>query len=210
MKHLFFIILAGVLYACNNEPVLIVTPAPVATAATFITNEHFTANWHDVEGADGYDLEIATDVDFSAIILTEEDVVTGKIIFGMDSKTEYFYRVRTKINGQTPSVNSNVISLYTLPDPPIATAATNVTSDGFTANWNEVPGISNYLLFLSLDGFSSNPPVYVPGYEGKDVTGTSSTVSGLSSNTIYYYAIKAKGDESISFYSNAIIAVTKN
>ena len=209
MKNILLIFLAAGLYACGSDPAPVVPPpAPVATAATFITNEHFTANWHDVTGADGYDLDIATDAGFSAIIIIEKGVETGKIIFGMDAQTEYFYRVRATFIGQNPTEHSNVISLYTLPDPPVATAATNETSDGFTANWNQVPGITNYLLFISLDSFASDPLEFVAGYGGKDVTGTSFDVTGLDGKTLYYYALKAKGDESISFFSNAIIAST--
>ena len=210
MKNIFFVAIAISLFACGSDPIPVAPlAAPVATEATFITNEHFTANWNNVEAADGYDLDIAKDSGFSTIIVTEKDVATGKIIFGMESNTQYFYRVRATAIGQIPSANSNEISLYTLPDLPVATVATNVTNNGFTANWTPVVGISNYLLFLSLDSFSSDPPVYVPGYEGIDVTGTSFNVTNLASNTLYYYALKAKGDESVSFLSNAIIVQTQ-
>jgi len=209
MKKVFFIALAAGLYACSSDPEPVVPPpAPVATAATFITEDHFTANWHDAAGATSYELEVATDKDFTAITNIEKGVVTGTIIWGTESMTQYFYRVKATISGGDPSPYSNIISLYTLPDPPVATAATNETSVGFTANWQQVPGITNYLLFISLDSFASDPLEFIAGYEGKDVTGTSFDVTGMDGKTLYYYALKAKGDESISFFSNAIIAST--
>lgn len=211
MKNVLCIILASSLYACSSDPAPVEPPpAPVATAATFITKDSFTANWHDVAGASSYELDIASDVDFTTILATVKDAVTAEIIFGLTSKTEYFYRVRAVFTNQEQSTNSNVISLYTLPESPVASPATNVLSNGFTANWQHVTGITNYLLYLSLDNFASDPPVYVAGYDGKDVTGETHDVSGLDSNTIYYYALKAKGDESISFFSNSIFVETAN
>jgi len=213
MKKLLFLTLAIGVYACGSGPDPLPIPdldAPDATAATFINPDHFTANWDEAPNATGYELEIAKDIEFTNVTNIEKGVVSGVILWGMESKTQYFYRVRATNASQSPSPNSNIISLYTLPVPPIASAATNVSSNGFTANWNEVPGISNYLLYLSLDNFTSSPPVYVAGYEGKDVTGLTHDVTGLNSRTIYYYAIKAKGEESISFFSNAIFVETTN
>jgi hypothetical protein len=202
--------LAISLYACGSDPEPFIPPIPVATAATFITKDSFTANWNDAAGASSYELDIAADEDFTTILVTVKDAVTAEIIFGLASNTEYFYRVRAVFTGQELSGNSNVISLYTLPESPVASPATNVTSDGFTANWQHVTGITNYLLYLSLDNFASDPPVYVAGYDGIAVTGETHDVSGLNSTTIYYYALKAKGDNSISFFSNSIFVETTN
>ena len=211
MKKLIFISLAIVVYACGSGPEPVEPPpppVPVATAATFITDDSFTANWNDVTDASNYELEIATDQDFTNIIASDNNAVTAIIIFGLVSHTQYFYRVRAGFDSQVVSEYSNVISLYTSPLAPVATTATNVLSDGFTANWREVAGISNYLLFISLDNFSSSPPVYVAGYDGLEVTGVAHNVSGLNSKTIYYYALKAKGDNSISYFSNSIFVET--
>lgn len=210
MKNIIIIFLAIGLIGCGIDPEPFIPPVPVATAATFITDDSFTANWNDAAGASSYELDIASDADFMTILVTVKDAVTAEIIFGLNSKSEYFYRVRAVFTNLEQSTNSNVISLYTLPNEPVATAATNVLSNGFTANWQQVPGISNYLLYLSLDNFASNPPVYVAGYDGKAVTGETYDVSGLNSNTIYYYALKAKGDNSISFFSNSIFVETTN
>ena len=212
MGKLLFLSLAIGLSACGSGPDPVILPpeleAPVATVGTFINPDHFTANWNESANATGYDLDIATDIDFATIVVTEKGVESGFILWGMESMTQYFYRVRATIAGENPSPNSNIISLHTLPIPPEANQATNVTSSSFTASWSEVPGISNYLLYLSIDNFVSDPPVYIDGYDGVDVAGLTYDVTGLNSNTIYYYAIKAKGDESTSFYSNSIFVVT--
>ena len=97
-----------------------------------------------------------------------------------------------------------------MPDAPIAINATNISNNGFTANWNAVPGITNYLLYVSRDNFPADPPNNIPGYDGKEVTGTSDNVTGLNSGTIYYYVVKAKNGSRISSISNYIMVQTNN
>ena len=205
MKN-YLLILLIIISGCSEET----QPVPVATAATSINADGFTANWHSLEGAQGYELDVSTDIDFSTLIVAGTTDVNSANIGGTESVTEYFYRVRAIFNGQNLSGNSNVISLITLPEAPVAIVATNRTSDGFTVNWIEVQGITNYLLFISEDSFASDPPVYVSGYGGKEVSGTSHVVTGLESSSIYYFALKSKLDEAISTYSNTIFVVTTN
>ena len=100
--------------------------------------------------------------------------------------------------------------MFTLPDAPIAIDATNISNNGFTANWNAVPDISDYLLYVSLENYPADPPNNLPGYEGKEVTGTSHDVTGLNSGTIYYYVVKAKNGTRISSISNSIEVLTNN
>ena len=207
MKNLFFIALAVGLYGCGSDPTAEVTPpAPEATEATGIHGSGFTANWNDFEGADAYEVDVATDASFASIAFAHSTINSSLNIGSLEPVTEYFYRVRATFNGQNPSANSNVISLVTLPMPPVATAATNETSDGFTANWNSVTGITTFLLYISEDNFASVPPVYVAGYAGKEVTGISFNVTGLVSGKLYYYALKSKHNSVLSNYSNSIIA----
>jgi len=209
MKKLLFLSLAIGLNGCGGDLAPLMTPAvPEATVATGIHGSGFTANWNDFEGADAYAVDVATDASFTSILFVQETINSSLNIGGLEPVTEYFYRVRATFNGQNPSGNSNIISLVTLPVPPVATAATNETSDGFTANWNEVPDISTFLLFISEDNFASDPPVYVAGYAGKEVTGTSFNVTGLGSGNLYYYAFKSKHNSVLSNYSNSIIAQT--
>ena len=208
-KAILMVIIVG-LYACKKDEGPTTLPAPLATDATFITNDRFTANWNAVTGATAYELDVAADPDFFGIIGTDPDASTGTIIFGLESNTQYFYRVRASSSSEQTSVNSNEINVFTLPNAPQAIPGTDITSSGFTANWTTVSEIDNYLLFISTDNFASDPPEYVAGYDGVEVTGTSFVVTGLDSGTLYYFAIKAKGENSTSFFSNSILVVTSN
>jgi hypothetical protein len=69
---------------------------------------------------------------------------------------------------------------------PVATAATSVGDSSFTANWNAYSGAVYYLLDVSLNSSFSS---YV--LQDKVVYSTSYSVTGLASNTTYYYRVRA-------------------
>lgn len=76
--------------------------------------------------------------------------------------------------------------MKTVPVVPVATAATGVGSTSFTANWNAFSGASYYLLDVSL---SSSFSTFV--LQNTVTTATSYVVTGLTSNTTYYYRVRA-------------------
>lgn len=89
---------------------------------------------------------------------------------------------------------------------PNATAATSITSSGFTANWDTVTGATGYYLDLATDnGFSS----MVSGYNNLDVGKvTSKAVTGLTASTDYYYRVRAYDGTNTSSNSNTISVTT--
>jgi hypothetical protein len=57
---------------------------------------------------------------------------------------------------------------------------------------------------------ASSTPDFVSGYNGLSVSGTSASVTGLTSSTTYYYRVRAVGTNSTSGNSNIITAATLN
>src|ERR1700743_692298 len=70
----------------------------------------------------------------------------------------------------------------------VASAATDVEVFSFVANWQKTNGASNYDLFVATDSNFSQP---LGNYNPATVSGISTTVTGLDSNTTYYYKVVA-------------------
>jgi phosphodiesterase/alkaline phosphatase D-like protein len=185
-------------------------PAPNALAATNITSTGFTANWETSSGSTGYWLDVATAEDFSAFVEGYNNKEVGNVttlnVTSLNAGTKYYYRVRgSSANGA--SVNSNVITVETSGVAlPVALNPTNITADGFTANWSfpETP-ISFFLDISTKEDFST----FVEGYNSKEAgTVTSLVVSGLNASTVYYYRLHASTSGGISPNSNVISVIT--
>jgi hypothetical protein len=178
--------------------------APVATAATGITANSFVANWNAVAGATGYFLDVSTVNTFATTLPNYNGLLVGGTSFtvtGLTGSTQYFYRLRATNSGGT-SANSGTQSLTTLVPPaaPVATAASNISQTGFTANWNAVGGATSYRLDVSADNFTT----FVAGFNNKTVSGTSDAISGLTVATSYKYRVRTVNANGTSANSNVI------
>lgn len=67
--------------------------------------------------------------------------------------------------------------------------ASAVTATGFTVNWTAVTGADKYLLDVST---TNNFTTTVTGFNKKEVTGTSTNVTGLTTKTKYYFRLYTK------------------
>lgn len=90
--------------------------APVTTPATSITSSSFIANWNNVANATSYRLDVATDNEFNSFVAGYNNLNVGNVnqysVDGLDSNTEYFYRVRAHNNCGTGE-SSTTINLTT-------------------------------------------------------------------------------------------------
>jgi hypothetical protein len=189
----------------HNVIVLLSLAPPQALPATNITKNSFQANWSSSIGATQYRLDVSTD-DFTTYISGYQNLLvtdTLKVITGLLPNTNYKYRVRAE-NANSLSINSNVISIFTLLDAPTATTATQVTNNSFTANWTAVTGATAYRLDVSKDNFNT----FVTGFENLEVLATSKDVTVLENNTVYQYRVRATNGVNVSLNSNTKITST--
>ncbi len=94
-------------------------------------------------------------------------------------------------------------NLPTSPPPaPTAKAATNITSDGFTASWNADNGASSYRIDVSTDNFQTFM------VENLVVSGTSHKLSNLPPSTTYQYRVRSFNNAGGGQNSNVITAQT--
>ncbi len=181
--------------------------APTTIAATSVSQSGLTANWNTVSGATSYSIDVATDAAFTSFVSGYNNVSvvsTSLVVTGLSPGVTYYYRVRSS-NASGSSSSSNTISQITIPSNPIATAASPVNQTSFTANWNSTLGASGYFLDVATDnGFSS----IVSGYNNLSVATTSSSVTGLTGGTTYYYRVRATNTAGTSGNSGTITVVT--
>src|SRR5690625_6867086 len=97
-----------------------------------------TANWERVENAQFYQLEVSTDEEFASLVPGYESadvgISTSHVITGLSPGTDYFYRVRAKVN-HLMSTASHTISTTTYPDVPVVLRASELNAREFRANW---------------------------------------------------------------------------
>jgi lysozyme len=93
----------------------------------------------------------------------------------------------TQLNSQQTSSMLTVTS-GTL-SAPISNSGSNISANGFTANWANVTGATSYNLDVSTNNSFSS---FVGSYNNFNVSNVNSySVTGLSCNSTYYYRIRA-------------------
>jgi hypothetical protein len=105
------------------------------------------------------------------------------------------------------TVNHTISASFALsvPEIPVATAATNIDSTSFTAHWNTSIGATSYQLDVASDSLFNIPII---GYIGLSITGTSQVVTGLVPDVVYYYRLRATNAAGSSSNSNTITVRT--
>lgn len=183
--------------------------APVALAATEVDTRSFMANWEVVDGAVEYFFDLSTDSTFSTFVAGYEKLEAGLTtsinIEPVQPGTTYYYRVRAGKEGLI-GANSETIQVFTFPDTPVASFATNRNATIFTANWAPAEGAQHYRLDVALDPDFQQ---VLPDYDNLNVGNiTQYDLSDLDIGTSYYYRVRAVAGPRMSPYSNTVQAST--
>jgi phosphodiesterase/alkaline phosphatase D-like protein len=201
---------SGVSDVSATQSVITIPREPGVLSATVVSSSSFTANWNTATGATGYRLDVSTESNFSSRLGSYDNLdvlnVASKSVTGLNSGTTYYYRVRA-YNGSGISDNSLFITVSTAPAAPVSNAASSVTQNSFTANWDASTGAAKYFIDVATSsGFTGN---YLTGFENRDIGNvTSYSVSGLSGGTNYYYRVRAYNANGTSTNSGTITLLT--
>ncbi len=190
----------------NTAQQLTLTDATVAKAATATTQISFDASWSAVTGATFYSIDVSADgfTTFASGYSNGSVSIISTTVSGLSPGTTYQYQVRAN-NAAGASANSNAVSVLMIPTTPTAVVASTVTQSSFTANWNTVPGASNYFIDVASDaGFTT----IVSGYNNLSVATNSLLVTSLSNGTTYYYRVRSANATGSSPSSNTISQIT--
>lgn len=185
--------------------------APVAIGITDLTSITATANWIKVTDATGYRIDVASNSDFSTLVVSNVDAgdVDAYDIPVLVENTLYYYRVRS-YDGSITSKNSIVIPFTTLeaaetePDlsltlsPPSLRQTRNLNTQEIELIYGNVDYATSYVWDLSTSiSFSS----FV--LQDQATTSPRIQLSGLTAGTLYYFRIKAVNATTESGYSSA-------
>ena len=118
---------------------------------TNATGTSFTATWKRVTGATGYLLNVyskAADGSREYFLKDAEYTTTSAKVEGLTDGVQYFFTVRAKVNDNISeeSEEIEVIKAIASLAAPEALPATQITTAGFTANWEAVANAENYML----------------------------------------------------------------
>jgi hypothetical protein len=159
-----------------------------------------TLIWNSVSGAVSYRLQAAVDAGFSTLIINDSTLTTtSKIVSGLSQLTTYYWRVNAKNSGGTsgwsPVWNfrtKGVPTTVTLLLPPNNTVNVPVT---YTFRWSKafdqtaLLSVSNYWFERVTDTVMMTNLL-----RDTTLTDTSKVVTGMSSNTTYFWRVKAKNE----------------
>ena len=170
-----------------------------------------TMTWDTTARATSYRLQVATDTNFTSVVFTDSTITTtSRQVAGLLNSTKYFWRVRGKgLYGVGP--NSRISSFTSSPLPPgvpvLASPADNSVDidTTLTVRWNTSAGAATYTLQVSKDlAFAT----FV--LNDSTVADTAKALTGLQTNTKYYWRVSAKNAGGASAFAAAWNFTTKS
>jgi len=169
---------------------------------TLVWNGSVGAPPHGLATPTSYRLQVSISETFSTTVFDESGITAkSRLVPGLFYNTTYFWRVNAT-NGDGTGDWSQVGSFTTVIAPP-ASPTLSSPSDGAigistnpTLYWNAASGAASYRLQVSLD-----PLWGTTVFDQSGMTGTSQVVSGLLTNTVYYWRVSTANPGGASAWS---------
>ena len=189
--------------AVASVPSVPALSAPVSGASNVATNP--TLAWSASTGASSYRLQLSVRTDFSSTALDQSGIAaTQATAPGLATGTTYYWRVNAT-NSAGTSGWSNTFSFATQASAPNAPPVPTLVSPGngaskvsgsTTLTWNPAAGASSYHLQVSASSAFSGLVS-----DQAALTAASFALTGLSSNTTYYWRVNASNAGGTSSWS---------
>ncbi len=157
--------------------------------------------WNIKSGITNYNLQVSTSNTFSTFIVNDTTLVdTFSVASNLNLNTMYYWKVRAK-NPAGWGAYSSVINFTTANVPATATTvfpANNTTwvEIPVAFRWNIQSSILNYQLQVSTSNTFTSFVV-----DDSTLTDTTSTISNLNLNTLYYWRVRSKNASGWGAYS---------
>ncbi|MEX1136154.1 MAG: Ig-like domain-containing protein, partial [Balneolales bacterium] len=184
--------------------VILGAPVDSAGAITLLPN----LSWEAASGADNYRLELAADADFNKLILAVDEI--GATEYSMDEELDYYgiyhWRVQAINSGGIGkwSQGGVFITEAKVPEPQFPADHADNMSIAPEISWSSPYEELNYDLRLSTKVDLNE------GAEEYVTTGTKLQVSGLQTNTKYYWQVRLSDELTQSGWSESSSFTTRN
>ncbi len=169
-------------------------------------------NWEPVEDAQGYEIEVSLDSNFTQLFKANRDINQNTMTFAgekFEEKATYYYRVRAK-NSEGKSLWSP-FNYFTIKeqvtDAPTIVYPTNGAVKiplEFTFLWNSKPNVNSYDLQIAIDNKFTNIIVT------QNTADTSYNVVGLNLFTNYFARIRSINNGGTGNWSSVFTFRTKD
>lgn len=180
----------------GGTPQLPAVPA-LSTPADGLTNAgvNVVLNWSRADNAASYELEVATTGGFDAPIVARSGITALTFtVRNLAEDTKHFWRVRAAngvgISGWSTVFSFTTLKLDSLPPPPTPEApgdgATGISTNPHFS-WSAIGNAQSYHFQIA-----RNPNFTSPIQDITGLTDTGVDVSGLSTNTLYYWRVSAR------------------
>jgi fibronectin type 3 domain-containing protein len=196
---------SGISAASNEANAIPIAPAPTTNLQAIAGVASVNLTWSASSNATSYNVYTGTSAGGEATVATLSSITSSAAtVSNLTPGTQYYFVVKALANGATSTASNEAAATPLTSAPPTAFAATP-TVGGATFSWTASPGAGSYQLYL---GTAAGAESAVPAQTA--LTGTSTTVSGLTAATNYYAALSSTVGGVASAYSNEVSFTTQS
>lgn len=170
-------------------------------------------DWNDVNDASSYGLQVASDVNFTSVVIQESDLGNSSYSVPeglLNYLTKYYWRVNAKDNFRTGAWSDTWN--YTTTFEPLSAPSLIAPADGatdqiltLTLDWNDVDNSSSYHLQVAADENFSDLVIDAGNLQKSDYSVPDGVLAEL---TTYYWHVSASNVNTTSNWSSAWLFAT--
>jgi hypothetical protein len=178
----------------SGVTVLTIASAPIDLSANNITNNNLRLFWTLRTGATSYIIQRSSSNIFSSIDASYTSTDSSRNITSLSAGTIYYFRIAS-VNSSGTSSYSTSINRITQADTPSDLSSNNITNISLRLYWTAKTGATYYYIEQSR---SNTFTLIDASYNVYDI---SKNISGICSNTNYYFRIASVNNSGQSSYT---------
>jgi hypothetical protein len=185
---------------------IILAPSQISPAANAINQPvSLDMTWSPVSMATSYALQVAADSNFVTKIAFSQSGLTAttQTVTGLSNNTIYYWRVSANnpLGTSAWSLKYRFTTIIVLPAVPLLSQPVNNAVNqpvSLTMSWGAIAGATSYALQVSTDSTFTSSVIF----NQSGLTVTSQAITGLTTNTVFYWRVNATNLAGIGTWSN--------